>query len=69
MATSFVSPAGSTTFPNYVFGLSGGIIRPEVASMSTVFIGITLVSIVLVALLLRKQGESGAEIATTFTGN
>jgi len=69
VATSFVSPAGSTTFPNYVFGLSGGIIRPEVASMSTVFIGITLVSIVLVALLLRKQGESGAEIATTFTGN
>ena len=69
VATSFVSPAGNTTFPNYVFGLSGGIIRPEVASMSTVFIGITLISIVLVALLLRKQGQSGAEIATTFTGN
>ena len=69
VSTSFVSPAGSTTFPNYVFGLSGGVIRPEVAAMSTVFIGMTLVSIGLVALVLRRQGQSGTEIATTFTGN
>ncbi len=69
VATSFVSPAGRTTFPNYVFGLSGGVIRPEVAAMSTVFIGMTLVSIGVVALLLRRQGQSGTEIATTFTGN
>ena len=67
--TSFVSPAGNTTFPNYVFGLSGGVIRPEVAAMSTVFIGITLASIAIVGLLLRRQGQSGTEIATTFTGN
>jgi putrescine transport system permease protein len=69
VATSFVSPAGNTTFPNYVFGLSGGVIRPEVAAMSTVFIGITLASIAIVALVLRRQGQSGTEIATTFTGN
>jgi len=69
VATSFVSPAGNTTFPNYVFGLSGGVIRPEVAAMSTVFIGITLASIAIVALVLRRGGQSGTEIATTFTGN
>jgi putrescine transport system permease protein len=69
VATSFVSPAGHTTFPNYVFGLSGGVIRPEVAAMSTVFIGMTLFSIALVALVLRQGGQSGSEIATTFTGN
>jgi ABC-type spermidine/putrescine transport system permease subunit II len=69
VATSFVSPAGHTTFPNYVFGLSGGVIRPEVAAMSTLFIGITLAAIALVAVVLRKQGQSGTEIATTFTGN
>jgi len=69
VATSFVSPAGHTTFPNYVFGLSGGVIRPEVAAMSTVFIGITLLSIAIVALVLRRGGQSGTEIATTFTGN
>lgn len=69
VATSFVSPAGTTTFPNYVFGLSGGVIRPEVAAMSTVFIAGTLVAIIAVALVLRRGGQSGTEIATTFTGN
>jgi ABC-type spermidine/putrescine transport system permease subunit II len=69
VATSFVSPAGTTTFPNYVFGLSGGVIRPEVAAMSTVFILGTLVSIVAVALVLRRSGQSGIEIAATVTGN
>lgn len=69
VATSFVSPAGSTTFPNYVFGLAGGVIRPEVAAMSTVFILGTLVAIGIVAVVLRRGGQSGTEIATTFTGN
>ena len=69
VSTSFVSPAGTTTFPNYVFGLSGGVIRPEVAAMSTVFIAATLLSVVGVALVLRRGGQSGTEIATTFTGN
>jgi len=69
VATSFVSPAGQTTFPNYVFGLAGGVIRPEVAAMSTVFIGITLLSIVIVAFVLRRGGQSGTEIAAQFTGN
>ena len=69
VATSFVSPAGKTTFPNYVFGLSGGVIRPEVASMSTVVIGLTLVSVMIVAVVLRRGGQSGTEIAATFTGN
>jgi ABC-type spermidine/putrescine transport system permease subunit II len=69
VATSFVSPAGKTTFPNYVFGLAGGVIRPEVAAMSTVFIGITLVAIGLVAVVLRLGGQTGTEIAAQFTGN
>jgi len=69
VATSFVSPAGTTTFPNYVFGLSGGVIRPEIAAMSTVFIVGTLVAIAVVALVLRRGGQSGAEIATAFTAN
>lgn len=69
VATSFVSPAGTTTFPNYVFGLSGGVIRPEVAAMSSLFIGATLVSIGVVAAVLRRGGQSGTEIAATFTGN
>ena len=69
VSTSFVSPAGVTTFPNYVFGLSGGVIRPEVAAMATVFIGTTLFAVAVVALVLRRGGQSGTEIAATFTGN
>jgi putrescine transport system permease protein len=69
VATSFVSPAGTTTFPNYVFGLSGGVIRPEVAAMSAVFIGLTLASVIAVAVVLRRHGQSGTEIATTFSGS
>ena len=69
VSTSFVSPAGITTFPNYVFGLSGGIIRPEVAAMATLFIGATLLAVAVVAVVLRRGGQSGSEIAATFTGN
>ncbi len=69
VSTSFVSPAGVTTFPNYVFGLSGGIIRPEVAAMATLFIASTLAAVGVVALVLRRGGQSGTEIAATFTGN
>jgi ABC-type transporter Mla maintaining outer membrane lipid asymmetry ATPase subunit MlaF len=69
MLASFVSPAGTTTFPNYVFGLSGGVIRPEVAAMSAVFIGLTLLSSAAVAVVLRRNGQSGTEIAATFTGS
>lgn len=69
VSTSFVSPAGVTTFPNYVFGLSGGIIRPEVAAMATLFIGATLLAVAIVAVVLRRGGQSGSEIAATFTGN
>ena len=69
VSTSFVSPAGVTTFPNYGFGLSGGIIRPEVAAMATLFIGATLLAVAIVAVVLRRGGQSGSEIAATFTGN
>jgi ABC-type spermidine/putrescine transport system permease subunit II len=69
VSTSFVSPAGITTFPNYVFGLSGGIIRPEVAAMATLFIATTLFAVAAVAIVLRRGGQSGTEIAATFTGN
>ena len=68
VATSFVSPAGETTFPVYVFGLTRAVIRPEVAAMSTVILGLTLVSLGLVALALRRSGDSTSQIAATFAG-
>jgi putrescine transport system permease protein len=69
VATSFVSPAATTTFPNYVFGQQGGIIRPDVAAMATVLIGLTLLAISLVVVALRRGGQSGSEIAASLTGN
>lgn len=67
VVTSFVSPAGTTTFPNYVFGLSGGVIRPEVAAMSTLLIGLTLVSLAAVAVVLQRHGQTGSEVAQALT--
>lgn len=69
VATSFVSPAGRTTFPNYVFGLQGGTIRPEVAAMATVVIGMTLLAVLGVVIALRRGGQSGSEIAAGLTAH
>jgi ABC-type spermidine/putrescine transport system permease subunit II len=69
VATSFVSPAGHTTFPNYVFGLQGGVIRPEVAAMATVVIGMTLLAVVGVVVALRRGGQTGSEIAAGLTAH
>jgi putrescine transport system permease protein len=69
VATSFVSPAATTTFPNYVFGQQSGIIRPSIAAMATVLIALTLVAIALVAVVLRRGGQSGSEIAAGLTAN
>jgi ABC-type spermidine/putrescine transport system permease subunit II len=69
VATSFVSTGGTTTFPNYVFGLQGGTIRPEVAAMATVVIAMTLVSVLGVVIALRRGGQSGSEIAAGLTGH
>jgi ABC-type spermidine/putrescine transport system permease subunit II len=67
--TQFVSSADTTTFPVYVFGLTRTVMKPEVGAMSTVLIGLTLVSLVLVALVLRRSGDDSSKIAATLTGN
>ena len=36
--------------------------------MSTIILGLTLVSLVLVALALRRTGDSTSKIAATFAG-
>jgi hypothetical protein len=37
--------------------------------MATLFIGATLLAVAIVAVVLRRGGQSGSEIAATFTGN
>jgi putrescine transport system permease protein len=66
--TQFVSTPETNTFPVYVFGLTRTLMRPEVGAMSTIILGLTLVSLALVALALRRSGDSTSQIAATFAG-
>ena len=66
--SDFVKAPGTNTFPTYVFGLAKTVMKPEVASMATVLIGVTLFSLVVAALILRRSGDDSSKIAATLTG-
>ncbi|MFZ4810825.1 MAG: ABC transporter permease subunit [Ilumatobacteraceae bacterium] len=67
--SDFVKAPGTNTFPTYVFGLARTVRRPEIAAMATVLIGVTLVSLLVAALVLRRSGDDTTKIAATLTGN
>lgn len=66
--SSFVSVSGASPWAVFVLSSLRSILRPEIASMSTVLLLLTLVSLVLVALVLRRSGQSTEETAKTITG-
>jgi ABC-type spermidine/putrescine transport system permease subunit I len=66
--SQFVKSPGTNTFPTYVFGLAKTVMKPEVASMATVLIGITLLSLLIAAMILRRSGDDSSKIAATLTG-
>ena len=65
--SSFVSVAGSTPWPVYVFSAVRNALRPEVASVSTLLLLLTLLAIACVAVVLRRGGASGEDVAKTMT--
>lgn len=65
--SSFVSVAGSTPWPVYVFSAVRNALRPQVASVSTLLLLLTLFAITCVALVLRRSGQSGEDVAKTMT--
>ena len=65
---SFITPAGSTTLPVYIFSAVRSALRPEIASVSTVLLVLTLAAIAFVAIVLRRGGDSSTEITQTMTG-
>lgn len=65
---SFVSVQGSTPWPVYILGSVRSGLRPEIAAMSTIMLVLTLLVLVLVAIVLRRSGDSTAQIARTMTG-
>jgi ABC-type spermidine/putrescine transport system permease subunit II len=66
--SSFVSVAGASPWPVYVFSAVRNVLRPEIASVSTLLLMLTLIAIATVALVLRRAGQSGEDVAKTMTG-
>jgi putrescine transport system permease protein len=66
--SSFVSVAGTTPWPVYVFSAVRNALRPEVTSVATLLLLLTLIAIACVALVLRRGGGSGEDVARTMTG-
>lgn len=60
VVSSFVSLPGSTTWPVHLFGSLRTGLRPEVAAVSTLMLLLTLGSLVVVAVVLRRSGDSVA---------
>ena len=65
--SSFVSVAGASPWPVYVFSAVRNVLRPEIASVSTLLLMLTLIAIGSVALVLRRGGQSGKDVAKTMT--
>lgn len=65
---AFVSVSGSTPWPVYVLSALRSGLRPEIAAVSTVMLVLTLIALGLVALVLRRAGDSAADIARTMGG-
>jgi ABC-type spermidine/putrescine transport system permease subunit II len=66
--SSFVSVSGVTPWPVYVFSSVKASLRPDIAAVSTLMFLLTLFAIGLVALVLRRGGDSSSDIAATMAG-
>lgn len=65
---SFVQVSGSTPWPVYVLSAVRSGLRPEIASVSTLMLLITLVALAIVAWVLKRSGDSATDIARTMAG-
>lgn len=66
--SSFVSLPGTTPWPVYIFSAVRNALRPEIAAVSTLMLGLTLLALALVAVVLRRSGDSASDITRTFGG-
>ncbi len=65
---AFVQVSGTTPWPVYVLSALRSGLRPEVAAVSTIMLLITLAALALVAVVLRRAGDSADAIAKTMAG-
>ena len=66
--SSFVSTAGGTTLPVYVFSALRTGMRGDLAAISTVTLAATLVALGVMVFALRRSGESVEGVVGTITG-
>lgn len=69
IVAAFVQVSGSTPWPVYVLSAVRTGLRPEIASVSAVMLVLTLGAVALVALVLRRAGDTPTEIAKTMAGS
>ena len=68
IVSSFVQVPGYTPWPVYIFGSLKTGLRPEIAAVSTMMLGLTLSALAVVAFVLRRMGESSSDVASTLAG-
>ncbi len=68
IVSSFVQVSGSTPWPVYVLSALRSGLRPEIAAVSTIMLALTLLALGLVAVVLRRAGDSATDIARTMGG-
>lgn len=68
IVASFVAVSGSTPWPVYVLSALRSGLRPEIAAVSTLMLVLTLLSLLIVALVLKRAGDSATDIARTMGG-
>lgn len=68
VVSSFVSVAGSTPWPVYIFASLKAALRPEIAAMSTLMLVLTLIVLGIAALILRRDPTGTGGGAAGLTG-
>lgn len=68
VVSAFVQVSGTTPWPVYVLSALRSGLRPEIAAVSTIMLLLTLISLALVALVLKRAGDSATQIARTMAG-
>ncbi|WP_309128223.1 ABC transporter permease [Microbacterium sp.] len=68
IVSAFVQVSGTTPWPVYVLSSLRSGLRPEIAAVSTVMLALTLIALGLVALVLKRAGDSASQIARTMAG-
>ncbi|AMB60533.1 spermidine/putrescine ABC transporter permease [Microterricola viridarii] len=69
IVAAFVQVSGTTPWPVYVLSALRSGLRPEIAAVSTIMLVLTLFALAMVAVVLRRAGDSATQIARTMAGS